>query len=534
MSDLLSIGASSVRAYQTAMNVIGENIANASTKGYVRRGVDLSEISAGAGQYILNPTLQVGHGVLAGGVDRQWDALRANDVRTGTAEAGRTGTTITWLERVEKTLNGAGISASMTRFFNAGEAMAADPTGTAPRQAFLDAATGVAAAFTTTAQSLATISGDLEATARDAVAQLNNFAAGLAEANAGIARARPGSNEQAQLLDQRDKMLDEISSLASINVQLDDRGIATVRLNDANGPVLVQGPVTKPVTVAFNASGTMALTHDSYNNPQTLTLRGGSIAGFSEASTRVAGTRAQITTLAQSFAGQVNQFQANGLDLDGQPGAAIFDASTGDGTLMASPIGPRQVALARPWTVSTAATNTGSGALTAINVTGGSPLSSTRFSVSGGVLSAIDPVTNNVIGTASYTPGTPVTLAGLSVTVSGAVADGDSFTVNATRAGSRDNGNLQLLAALRTTGRFEGEANDMVTANASALSAKKQVADAQAVILEGALAARDAVSGVNLDQEAVDLMRFQQAYQASSRVIQVSRDIFESILQAIG
>ena len=45
-----------------------------------------------------------------------------------------------------------------------------------------------------------------------------------------------------------------------------------------------------------------------------------------------------------------------------------------------------------------------------------------------------------------------------------------------------------------------------------------------------ALAAREAVSGVNLDEEAVDLIRFQQAYQASSRVVQVAREILQSIL----
>ncbi|MGL4301482.1 MAG: flagellar basal body rod C-terminal domain-containing protein, partial [Sphingomonas sp.] len=49
-------------------------------------------------------------------------------------------------------------------------------------------------------------------------------------------------------------------------------------------------------------------------------------------------------------------------------------------------------------------------------------------------------------------------------------------------------------------------------------------------IRDNAVAARDAVSGVNLDSEAVDLLRFQQAYQASSRVIQVARDTLQSIL----
>jgi flagellar hook-associated protein 1 FlgK len=178
-----------------------------------------------------------------------------------------------------------------------------------------------------------------------------------------------------------------------------------------------------------------------------------------------------------------------------------------------------------------AAGNTGAATLQI--QTNGTPLGSTRISFSGGVLTATDPVTNSVIGTAAYTPGTPVTLAGLSITVTGAPTDGDSFTIAATKPGSRDNGNLELLAALRKSGGFETTANELVSSNASALAGKRQVADAQNAILEGATAARDAVTGVNLDQEAVDLMRFQQAYQASSRIIQVSRDIFQSILDAV-
>lgn len=531
MSDLLSIGSTSVRAYQTALNVVGENIANASTKGYVRRDAQLTEISGGAGRYVLLNSLTVGHGVAANSVGRAWDSFRAADLRNATAESGRTGSTIVWLERIERSLDTAGISAAMTKFFNAGKAIAADPTGSAPRAGFLDAAYGVSAAFTTTADGLAAIDSDLRASATLAVDRLNGLAAGLVEANAGLIKARAGSNEQAQLMDQRDRLLDEMSQLASINVATDERGVATVKLNDANGPSLVAGLVARPLQVDFNASGTMALTLDPVNAPEAVALKGGTIAGFAEAATRVADMRAQVTSLATSLATSVNQFQAAGVDLDGQPGAALFDASAGTGTLAVNPLSGRQVAAARPWTVTGNAGN--GGAATLVAQTNGTPLASTRFSISGGVLSAIDPVTNSVIGTASYTPGTPVSLAGLNITVSGAAADGDSFTVGATKPGSRDNGNLDLLASLRTSGGFESKANEMVSSNASALSAKRQVANAQDAILEGAAAARDAVTGVNLDQEAVDLMRFQQAYQASSRIIQVSRDIFQSILDAV-
>ena len=70
----------------------------------------------------------------------------------------------------------------------------------------------------------------------------------------------------------------------------------------------------------------------------------------------------------------------------------------------------------------------------------------------------------------------------------------------------------------------------LVTGNAAALEQRKPVADAQGAIRDGAVAARDAVSGVDLDSEAVDLLRFQQAYQASSRVIQVARETLQTIL----
>jgi flagellar hook-associated protein 1 FlgK len=531
MSDLLSIGATGVRAYQTALNVVGENIANATTKGYVRRDANLTEISGGAGQYLLLTNLTVGHGVAANSVDRAWDAFRAADLRNSTAESNRTGSTIVWLERVERTLNTAGITAAMTKFFNAGQGIAADPTGAAPRTGFLDAAYGVSAAFVTTAEGLKAIDSDLRASAELAIERLNGLSVALVEANAGLTKARAGSNEQAQLLDQRDRLIDQMSALASISVATNERGVATVKLNGANGPVLVQGVTARPLEVAFNGSGTMSLVLDPNGTAEAVSLNGGAIAGFAEAASRVTDARTQITALAQALADGVNQVQAGGVDLDGQPGAPLFDASAGDGTLALATISGRQIAAARPWTITAGATNNGSGVVEA--ATNGAPLGSTRISVSGGVLTAIDPVTNSVIGSTPYTPGTAVALAGLNITITGTPADGDSFNVSATRAGSRDNGNLATLASLRTSGGFETRSNELVSSNASALSAKRQVADAQNAILEGAAAARDAITGVNLDQEAVELMRFQQAYQASSRIIQVSRDIFQSILDAV-
>ena len=97
--------------------------------------------------------------------------------------------------------------------------------------------------------------------------------------------------------------------------------------------------------------------------------------------------------------------------------------------------------------------------------------------------------------------------------------------------GVRDASNLQELEDLRREGGFEAALTDLTTVNATVIGQRRLVAEAQTAIHDGAVAARDAVSGVDLDQEAVDLIRFQQAYQASSRVIQAARDIFQSILE---
>lgn len=99
-----------------------------------------------------------------------------------------------------------------------------------------------------------------------------------------------------------------------------------------------------------------------------------------------------------------------------------------------------------------------------------------------------------------------------------------------TAEGPRGNTNMTRLTQLRTSAGWEKGFDDLTTENAALLATRKNVATAQGAIHSVALGARDAVSGVDLDEEAVNLIRFQQAYQASSRVIQVARDILQTVI----
>ena len=108
---------------------------------------------------------------------------------------------------------------------------------------------------------------------------------------------------------------------------------------------------------------------------------------------------------------------------------------------------------------------------------------------------------------------------------------GDQIAAAGRAGGSRDASNLVALAGKRGTMGFEGSVQALVTDNAATLKQRRLVAEAQTTIRDGAITTRSELTGVNLDNEAVDLLKYQQAYQASSRVIQVAKETFQSILE---
>ncbi len=443
MSDLLSIGASGVRAYQTALSTTSDNIANAGSAGYTRRTTTLNEVSAASGRVSQGGN---GNGVFVAGIGRVADAQRAAAVRSSSADLARTETSITWLTGIESALAGNQLVDRLTSFFSAAKSVAADPSASTPRAALLESSSTVASAFAATARSLDQISADLDSTGESAATSLESLGASLAKVNKGLGGAQPNSTAQAQLLDQRDSILDQISALSDINVATDASGRATVTLGGATGPTLVSGGDSGYITYVRAPSGGVSFAVHFGGSTASLNPNGGALAGIIEGGQRIGSARTDLNQIATDFVDGVNTVQSQGRDLDGNPGAQLF-------TVGASP--------------------------TDISVA----LTSTRGIAAAGV-----------------------------------------------GGGPRDNSNLAALEALRSSGGFESNVAGLVASNATALNQRNTVSAAQSAIRDGAVTARDQLIGVNLDSEAVDLLRFQQAYQASSRVIQVARETFQSIL----
>ena len=198
---------------------------------------------------------------------------------------------------------------------------------------------------------------------------------------------------------------------------------------------------------------------------------------------------------------------------------------------------PGRIAAATPVKATTDMANTGSGKLSGLKVTD---------AANAGLLAPVDiefidatQYTINGAGPFAYTPGQTIASNGWSLVLDGAPAAGDTFSVGPTGANSSDNGNAKLLSNLDDaralnggTLTLNGAIGGLTTQVGSAARQADYSAQAQQVIHDQAQAARDAISGVNLDEEAADLMRLQQAYQAASQIIATADSLFQALLGA--
>jgi flagellar hook-associated protein 1 FlgK len=129
----------------------------------------------------------------------------------------------------------------------------------------------------------------------------------------------------------------------------------------------------------------------------------------------------------------------------------------------------------------------------------------------------------------------------MSITLSGAPAAGDSFTINATGNVSGDNRNaLQLAGTLGQAALAGGSAtiqsivSQLITGIGVQTNQAQTGRDAQQVVRDDATNQMSSVSGVNLDEEASNMVRYQQAYQAAAKVISVADTLFQTLLNATG
>ena len=199
---------------------------------------------------------------------------------------------------------------------------------------------------------------------------------------------------------------------------------------------------------------------------------------------------------------------------------------------------PSRIAAAAAIKGAAALANTGTGKLSGVTVTDAANAnlrnpaaivftSATTYTIDGG-----PPQT--------YTPGQTISANGWSFVLDGVPKNGDTFNITPTPAGSSDNSNATKLSKVESAKAFNagtvtlgGALGGLTTQVGAAARSAEYSLGAQQVIADQAQAARDEVSGVNLDEEAADMLRLQQAYQAASQLISTADSMFQTILGAV-
>jgi flagellar hook-associated protein 1 FlgK len=139
----------------------------------------------------------------------------------------------------------------------------------------------------------------------------------------------------------------------------------------------------------------------------------------------------------------------------------------------------------------------------------------------------------------AYVPGQPISYNGWALTLKGTPQPGDTYTVQANAYPAIDAGNAYAMLAIRDLALFDGAATtDGYAGLMSDIGVRVQSAGfASGVsrsIANNAVSDNAAVSGVNLDEEAAKLLQYQQAYQASAKILQVSQTLFDTLIQNLG
>ncbi len=197
---------------------------------------------------------------------------------------------------------------------------------------------------------------------------------------------------------------------------------------------------------------------------------------------------------------------------------------------------PRLIAAATPVRTTTGSTNSGSGMVTAGTVATGYALGALPVTIT--YNSGTNQLTGFPGGPVAYNPaGTTVTFNGISLQITGTPANNDTFVVARNAAGVADNRNALALGKLQTQSTVAGGTANYQDAYARLVSdvgnktREIQVTGAaQSALLKQSQDARESLSGVNLDEEAANLLRYQQAYQASAKMLDIGSKLFDVIL----
>lgn len=328
MSDIFGISSTAVAAYQRALGTVSNNIANVGTDGYVRQETKLTE----------NPSRQAGNvylgtGVRFAGVQRAYDQFLESNLRNTTSDLNTQEPMVNYANRIIDIMGSdtTGLSPALDKFFAAAQALSTDPASSIMRGQFLRDADGLAAQFRQLSSQLDMVDTETRETVNGKVDNINNLSGQLALVNKQLAREPLLDRQPPELLDQRDRLLTDLSKLVKINVTTSLNGSVNVSVgNTPSTGVIVNGQSTTTLAARFdeNDLGRVSIIADPYSkHPEAIAgVTNGTLGGLISFREQVLQpTYAQLDFLATTLVKEVNAIHTSGIDARGEQGKDLFE-----------------------------------------------------------------------------------------------------------------------------------------------------------------------------------------------------------------
>jgi flagellar hook-associated protein 1 FlgK len=458
MSDFLSSLSSTARALDAqryAIDVVGQNIANANTPGYTRRTVDFAEVGP-------ESPYSPGRGVEVAGVRALRDRLVEMRLMQEVPSQQRESAMADQLSAVESALGEAGssIDGSLDSFFGAFSDLSQDPTSAVARRQVQLEGNELATAFRDMASRFESARRDADRQVRSNVDEVNSLATQIAALNHNFATSTTPETKLS-VADDQAQLVRQLSALVDVNVL--DRPDGGVDISIAGGHPLIVGDTAYAMS-ATSAPPDGYATVTVNGADVTSAITGGKLGGLLHVrDVDIPGYQSRLDQLAYDVVQQVNTLHAAGYDESGSAAGNFFAS----------------------------------------------------LSVVAGAAAAID------LDPAVAADNTKIAAAGI--------------------ADAGDNQTARDIAALRDARVLDGGTatltdhwGQLVYAIGRDVKTAQDESSSRQQIVDQVDALRDQVSGVSLDEEATQLLKFQRAYEANAKFFQAIDRTLETLMQAMG
>jgi flagellar hook-associated protein 1 FlgK len=564
INSIFNSASSSIVAQRVAMEVTGENIANVNTPGYSRQRaiMETAPVTNSSG-------FPLGNGVLVKSVQRFYDAVLQKNIIDGNSTLKNNQSRLTSLQAIEPSFNDVttdGLGKSIQDFFDSWQALSVNAAGTPERQGVLSRAQIMIDNFHQVSQSLRDVQTNANRTLDGITAEITLKARSIASLNEQIKQTELVGASSSELRDQRDYLAQELAKKVGATFTEEKNGTFSIRLSD--GSTLVDGnqyatvyttplPLNPPdpnnvspsnhiqITVIGNPPPANDLTTDSditstIGGPRNSQGEIGAMLALRD--TVIPGYLQKLDELAYNIANQVNTQHKLGWNLNknnsvgadfftfnsvntpntinnmsiGTVGMSVGDSVSGtgipDGTTIARIDSSTQITLTPPLI----------------------------HSLTAGITFTINGVeqTGTATGFSGYSSSNSSIGIGLNITSTNEIAAADTSPLT---GGSGNNSNALALAAIKdlrvlftTGGGAESSVisyyNAMVSGIGVDVQAVQNASDQGESYVTQLNNLRESNSGVSLDEEMTNMIKYQKAFQGAAKMITTATDMMDIVL----